>query len=244
MHSMSDLAANIRNETVYLNTSNVYRFNQQNISEYEYDYNVNVIDRIAPRFRRQANFNASEPAFNVPSDYAETNLGYPDSTLYGDEDNDRGDGGRPVRPANNDYNDYADLYDYDNYEDESFTSSVDPSIYRFLPLIIQAISGALAYFFARLACKLCMQGFSFSFPLTFVTPAAVGFFLYLCHLEEWTRVTMPYVDIGYWKCSESFRLQSFHWQMGCGLALWWLSQIWTTGYVWFPKSERLAKVER
>ncbi len=51
-------------------------------------------------------------------------------------------------------------------------------------------------------------------------------------------------SIGYWKCSESFRAESFHWQIGCAVGLWWLSQIWVNNHIWFPKSERLAKVER
>ena len=50
--------------------------------------------------------------------------------------------------------------------------------------------------------------------------------------------------LGYWKCSESYRAESFHWQIGCALGLWWLSQLWVNNHIWLPKSERLAKVER
>jgi chitin synthase len=61
--------------------------------------------------------------------------------------------------------------------------------YRFLPLIIHAASGAVCYYFSRVACKLCMQGFSFSLPLTFITPATVAVFCYVCDLQQVGYVT-------------------------------------------------------
>jgi len=56
--------------------------------------------------------------------------------------------------------------------------------YRFLPFIIHAASGAVCYYFSRVACKLCMQGFSFSLPLTVITPATVAVFCYVCDLQQ------------------------------------------------------------
>ena len=55
---------------------------------------------------------------------------------------------------------------------------------------------------------------------------------------------LPDVYIGYWQCSESYTQGSFQWQIGCALALWWLSQMWIAGHIWLPKCERLAKAER
>ena len=73
---------------------------------------------------------------------------------------------------------------------------VDKVLYRFLPVIVQAVSGAVCYYFARVACKLCMQGFGFSLPLTLITPATGAIFCYLCYLQQWTRITLPDMDIG------------------------------------------------
>ena len=138
--------------------------------------------------------------------------------------------------------------DYYNYDYDSASQSKDGEVnkvlYRFLPLIVQSVSGAVCYYFARVACKLCMQGFSFSFPLTFITPITCGIFCYLCYLEGWTRIRLPDLDIGFWKCSESYEMETFHWQIGCALGLWWLSMLWINNHIWFSKSERLAKVER
>ena len=106
------------------------------------------------------------------------------------------------------------------------------------------MSGAICYYFARVACKLCMQGFSFSVPMSLSTPLTVAIFSYLCYLEKWTRVYIPDMDIGYLRCPENYKITSFHWQIGCALALWWLSQLWINNHVWFAKSERLAKVEK
>ena len=121
---------------------------------------------------------------------------------------------------------------------------IDKILYRLLPLIIHAASGAICYYFSRVACKLCMQGFSFSLPLTLITPATAAIFCYLCYLDGWTRLHLPDLEVGYWKCSESYTEYSFHWQIGCALSLWWLSQLWVNNHIWFPQSERLAKVER
>lgn len=147
----------------------------------------------------------------------------------------------PIRTPIDYYN-----YDYRPAEPSSRRSSreVDKVLFRFLPLIIQALSGAICYYFARVACKLCMQGFGFSLPLTLVTPATAAIFCYLCYLEGWGRLIIPDVEIGFWRCSESYRAETFHWQMGCALGLWWLSQLWINNHIWFPRSERLAKVER
>ena len=151
----------------------------------------------------------------------------------------------PRRPSDG-FSNYNFEYDTESEEpSQPFTSKkIDVAVYRFLPLIIQCISGAVCYYFARVACKLCMQGFGFSFPLALISPATAAVFCYLCYLEDWTRVRLSDFNIGYWKCTESFEDTSFHWQIGCALGLWWLSQLWINNHIWFGKSERLAKVER
>lgn len=122
--------------------------------------------------------------------------------------------------------------------------TVSKLLYRFIPLIMQVVSSALCYYVARVTCKLCMQGFSFALPLTMATPTAFVVFIYFCHVTEWTRLQLPGIEIGSWRCSENFERFSFQWQIGCALGLWWLSQLWINNHIWFSRSERLAKVER
>ena len=162
----------------------------------------------------------------------------------------------------NSYNSYESVREGEADEDDA---SYNATLFRFLPLIVMTVSGAVCYFFARVACKLCMQEFGVSLPLTLITPATVAIFCYLCQLQHWTRVRseilssnfihlasmililafrLPDVFIGYWKCSEPYTDGVFQWQVGCALGLWWLSQMWVTGHIWVPKCERLAKAER
>ena len=76
----------------------------------------------------------------------------------------------------------------------------------------------------------------------------ITFFFLVCSCLVLNRkqicYRLPDVYIGYWQCSESYTEGSFQWQIGCALALWWLSQMWIAGHIWFPKCERLAKAER
>ena len=99
----------------------------------------------------------------------------------------------------------GDYYDYgysDYAAEQEAVKTAEPNrvLYRFLPLIVNVISGAVCFYFARVSCKLCMQGFSFALPLTLVTPVTTAIFCYLCHGRGWTRVVIPYMDIGYWQC--------------------------------------------
>ncbi|XP_013398991.1 uncharacterized protein LOC106165353 [Lingula anatina] len=158
-------------------------------------------------------------------------------------------GGDTAPPANSDdtnFNNY-DYYNYDEYYNTKASAApaeIDETFLRFLPLIVHAFSGGICWYFARLSCKLCMQQFGFTFPLSLSTPATMGIFLYLCYAQGWGRVLLPDLDIGYWKCTESWHSSTFPWQIACGLGLWWLSQLWVASHTWFPRSERLAKVER
>ena len=84
------------------------------------------------------------------------------------------------------YDNYASYYDGAGGDRAAATNRV---LYLFLPLIVLAISGAVCYYFTRVACKLCMQQFSVSLPLTIVTPLTAAIFCYLCHLQNWSRIT-------------------------------------------------------
>ena len=146
--------------------------------------------------------------------------------------------------------DYVPTVDELDYNGETVDSAasdskpVDKVLFRFLPLIVQIVSSAICYYFARVTCKLCMQGFSFALPLTLTTPTTLIIFVYFCDVAEWSRLFLPDIEIGAWRCPENFERISFQWQIGCALGFWWLSQLWINSHVWFSRSERLAKVER
>ncbi|CAH1788341.1 unnamed protein product [Owenia fusiformis] len=257
MTAMPDIFNHIGNETLYLNSSSAqpsdpitvnpilnsyenYNISEGNAPEYiDEEYVQNLIPQTTTQFeelvRRKRQAENEDDYYPSPGgdDY-----GIPDGDAASDDA-----GGGIDNYGNGDS--YYDNYDYYGYDDGGGgTGEVDEMLFRFLPLIINAISGAICFFISRVACKLCMQGFGFSLPLSLITPATVGAFIYLCYLEEWKSVWLGDISIGFFKCSESFRTDTFPWQIGCGLALWWLSQLWITSHIWMPVSERLAKVER
>ncbi|CAL1526679.1 unnamed protein product [Lymnaea stagnalis] len=113
----------------------------------------------------------------------------------------------------------------------------------YLPLIVQIVSTGLCYYFARLACKLCMQRISFSIPLSLTTPVSVAAIITICYVDSSKLELMP----GFlkWTCTEGNGERKWLiWHLGLGFGLWWASQLWITRYIWTPKAPRLAFTER
>jgi chitin synthase len=111
-----------------------------------------------------------------------------------------------------------------------------------LPMLLQVLCSGLCYYTGRLACKLCMQRLGFALPLTLVTPAIITISLVIC---KWFPDAAVFrADFIYWQCHEGYQAGSFKWQLICGLGLWWLSQLWIGGHIWFGKGQRLAFTER
>ncbi|ELT98539.1 hypothetical protein CAPTEDRAFT_177712 [Capitella teleta] len=237
---MADIFSNIANETAYDNSTNLEIF-----QAYDFDSNsTNII----PEYYQAEDYNYEEyGTLRLKRQADDDILDYEDSDPRRRNRNRNQSTRRPRnrarRPRPTPPPLYPELYEYDA-QTEVDNSQVNKILYRFLPLIIQSASGAICYYFSRLACKLCMQGFSLMLPLTLLTPATVSIFCYLCHLDGWTRIGLPHLTIGHWPCPEIYLENSFHWQIGCALGLWWLSQLWISNHMWFSKSERLAKVER
>lgn len=111
-----------------------------------------------------------------------------------------------------------------------------------LPMVLQVFCSGLCYYTGRLACKLCMQRLGFALPLTLVTPITLSIGLIICKWFPESAVFQP--EFVYWTCHEGYQTGSFKWQVICGLGLWWLSQLWIGGHVWFGKGQRLAFTER
>lgn len=122
---------------------------------------------------------------------------------------------------------------------------VDPwrQWFTYMPMVLQVVSTGLCYYFARLACKLCMQRFSFAVPLCLATPVSVGGIIAICHLQP--EKTIIIEDFLHWVCTgNGVERKWFIWHLGLGFGLWWVSQLWVTRYIWTPKAPRLAFTER
>jgi chitin synthase len=87
-----------------------------------------------------------------------------------------------------------------------------------------------------------MQRLGFALPLTLVTPVILAISLVLC--KWFPESTVFQEDFVYWTCHEGYEHGSFKWQVICGLGLWWLSQLWIGGHIWFGKGQRLAFTDR
>lgn len=207
MTPMTDLFSNLRNESLFLNGSAFLNKDPElfptalptNRSGGPEVYDSGNTYRGLPRFKRQApNDSYLDPNF-LPDYYDDSALDQggrlrPDRTGLPASPPARVP---PLRRPSYDYADYGVDYDYgDGGLGGRGEKEVDKVLWRFLPLIVQAISGAVCYYFARVACKLCMQGFGFSLPLLLITPATCAIFSYLCYLEGWTRVALPDLEIG------------------------------------------------
>ena len=124
----------------------------------------------------------------------------------------------------------------------------DPIIYKdrwltyMLPMLLQVLCSGLCYYTGRLACKLCMQRLGFALPLTLITPVTLIVSLVIC--KWFPEAAVFSEDFVFWTCHEGYQNGSFKWQLICGLGLWWLSQLWIGGHIWFGKGQRLAFTER
>ncbi|BFY98509.1 hypothetical protein BsWGS_01548 [Bradybaena similaris] len=115
--------------------------------------------------------------------------------------------------------------------------------HTYLPLMVQIASSGLCYYFARLACKLCMQRISFSIPLSLATPLSVAVIITLCYLDPSKLQLMS--GFLMWSCTQGDDEKRWLvWHLALGFGLWWTSQLWITRYIWTPKSPRLAFTER
>lgn len=110
------------------------------------------------------------------------------------------------------------------------------------PMILKVISDALCFYMGRLACKLCMQRICFALPITLVTPLALTILLLMCSVAPKSTVFIE--NFLFWSCYAEYAKESFKWQVICGLFLWWLSELWIGGHIWFGKGQRLAFTER
>ena len=116
-------------------------------------------------------------------------------------------------------------------------------------ILIQFISTLLCYALSKFVCKIQIQVFSFTFPLTIVGPMTIVLVNLMCRLRHKYTCQLTQllaVDYIYWnsptietndKLSANDFIESILWILSL------ISQIWITFHIWEPKSERLAKTE-
>ncbi|CAG0919230.1 unnamed protein product [Notodromas monacha] len=114
-------------------------------------------------------------------------------------------------------------------------------------LLIQVLAAWLCYVFAKFACKICIQGFSFAFPVSLTVPVTISFLIALCGLRNDDSCLMENIVPAYlyWKCPQGDFLNEFISNQYAWIwLLWLLSQTWVTLHIWTPKCERLATTEK
>ncbi|GAB6026180.1 hypothetical protein CHUAL_012391 [Chamberlinius hualienensis] len=112
---------------------------------------------------------------------------------------------------------------------------------------IQFVASGICYIVGKFACRICIQGFSYAFPVNLTIPVTLSLLIAACGMKSsnvcFLRDTIPrYI---YFICPSDDFFDSFisHEQSWIWL-LWLLSQTWITLHIWTPKTERLASTEK
>ena len=110
---------------------------------------------------------------------------------------------------------------------------------------IQVVVGVAAFYLSDLAVKGHMQMACFTLPLFLSTPAVFGVLTWACESCDSTFIISSDYSYffncyhGYDGFSDSIFSTFFY--IG---AVWWVSQVWISRYVWSPTIERLAKSDK
>ena len=113
--------------------------------------------------------------------------------------------------------------------------------------IIQTFAAFLCFGLGKFACKICIQGFSYAFPVNLTIPVTISLLIAFCGLRignpcMFTGAIPPYL---YWDCPNGdFLTEVITNQYAWVWLLWLLSQTWITLHIWTPKCERLASTEK
>lgn len=106
--------------------------------------------------------------------------------------------------------------------------------------IIQVLAAIVTYFATSLACKLLMQRVSLCLPVYLATPSLVAIIYLQC---SGFIPSLPILDGMQYEmiCPASYL---DHWLQLVAAVCYWISFLWLTGYIWFPRAERLAFSEK
>ena len=143
---------------------------------------------------------------------------------------------------------FANTDQFVGIEGETFEINSRSSIpYWFI--FVQISATWICYVFGKFACKICIQGFSFAFPVSLTVPVTISALIGLCgvHFENKCKLSDFFIPkYLFWYCHEEpflnnepfFNVYAIMW------LLWLLSQTWIAIHIWTPKCERLATTEK
>ncbi|GBP49027.1 Chitin synthase chs-2 [Eumeta japonica] len=114
-------------------------------------------------------------------------------------------------------------------------------------VLILVFSGYVCFIAAKFACKILIQGFSFSLPLNLAVPITVNLLIILCGIRNGDPCafhgTIP--DYLFFEIPPIYFLQQYLGEeMAWVWPLWLASQLWVTAHAWIPRCERLAATEK
>jgi chitin synthase len=135
-------------------------------------------------------------------------------------------------------------------------------------ILTQIFSAWLCYVFGKFACRICIQRFSFAFPLVLTIPVTLSMLIAACgiHFEDrcnsnrwlptyifWNCHKIPFMSMastvvssasavpigeGPTIASSFTNIHTFMW------LIWLISQAWITVHIWMPRCERLATTDK
>jgi len=116
-------------------------------------------------------------------------------------------------------------------------------------IVVQIFATWICYVVAKFACKICIQGFSFAFPISLTVPVTISALIGFCgiHFESKCKISDFFIPkYLFWYCNEEpfirdepfFNIHAIMW------LAWLLSQTWIAIHIWAPKCERLATTEK
>ena len=113
--------------------------------------------------------------------------------------------------------------------------------------LVQIMASLLCYLASRAACKVRIQYVGFSIPLVLAPLVTFGLLVGGC--EVWNDNPLyfaPYLPAYlFWRCHDKGELGQIAMKDSVWVvALWWLSEVFITRHIWFPKVERLAKTSK
>ena len=108
--------------------------------------------------------------------------------------------------------------------------------------LTQLLAAAILFFSSSLACKLLMQRISFCAAVYLSTPFLALLIGLQCH---GTLPNLPMFGRFQYEmiCTPTNSDNNFPLMLTMAI-LYWLSSLWLTNYVWFPRAERLALAEK
>jgi len=108
-------------------------------------------------------------------------------------------------------------------------------------ILVQMVSTYTAYAFGKFACQGKIQEWCYALPLSLLaTPVCILSVLQLCYNRKSDAcIYSAFPPHVFFHCPDEVWAWDWKW---LGL-LWFLSQLWITHHIWFPKNEKLEKTD-